>query len=169
MRRALLAVALGGALLGAAACDGDADSGAAAPTLVTPSSAAPTSPAPDYSANTRQVCDQVAAIFRNDLDAFSTEMGRMIARKEAKATADAEKAEKAAATQLKNAGAKLRKTTAAAEDPELQEMGQQSAAKLTRSAADAKFFDSIKTTKDLDARIEAKLTDWMSPVTGFCA
>jgi hypothetical protein len=168
MRRAFLAVALGGLLLTATACDSDAQPTAAAPAPATPSSA-PTSSAPDYSANTKLVCGQVAAIFRNDLDSFSTEMGRMIARKEAKATADAEKAEKAAATALKTAGAKLKKTTAAAQDPVLRSYGAESAAKLTKSAADGKFFDGIKTSKDLDRRIEAKLVDWMNPVTGFCA
>jgi hypothetical protein len=168
MRRALLAVALGGLLLTAAACDSGAESTEAAPAATVPS-AAPTSPAPDYTANTKLVCGNVSAIFSDDMTGFHTEMGKMIARKEAKETAEAEQAEKAARAQLKSVGAKIKKATAAAQDPDLQTAGAASAAKLAKSAADAKFFDSIKTEKDLDGRIEAKLVDWMNPVTGFCA
>ena len=168
MRRAFLAVALGGLLLTAAACDSDAESTAAAPAATTPSTT-PTSAAPDYTANTKLVCDKVSAIFSKDLNGFHTEMGKMIARKEAKEAAEAELAEKAAKAQLKTVGGKIKKETAAAEDPDLQTAGAASAAKLAKSAADAKFFDGIKTTKDLDGKIEGKLTDWMSPVTGFCA
>ena len=168
MRRALLAVALGGLLLTAAACDSDAESTAAAPAATTPSTT-PTSAAPDYTANTKLVCDKVSAIFSKDLNGFHTEMGKMIARKEAKEAAEADLAEKAAKAQLKTVGTKIKKETAAAEDPDLQTAGAASAAKLAKSAADAKFFDGIKTTKDLDGKIEGKLTDWMSPVTGFCA
>ena len=167
MRRAFLAVVLVGLLLTAGACDSDAERTAAAPTLVVPS--APTSPAPDYSANTKLVCDKVATIFREDMNDFSTQMGKMIARKEADQTTEAEKAEKAAATQLKTVGAKIKKATAAAQDPDLQTAGAASATKLTKSSTDTKFFDSIKTTKDLENKIEGKLTDWMNPVTGFCA
>jgi hypothetical protein len=169
MRRALLAVALGGALLTATACSGGGDDPAAAEPAWTTPSAAPASPAPDYTANNELVCGKVQKIFTDDVKAFGTEMGRMIARKEAKETADAEKAEKAAGQRLKDIGAKVRKETAAAQDPELKVAGATSAAKFTRSAADAKFFDGIKTTKDLDRAIQSKLTDWMSPVSGYCA
>ena len=169
MRRALLAVALGGLLLTAAACDSGAERTAAAPAATTPSAAPTTSPAPDYTANTKLVCGKVSDIFSDDMTGFHTELGKMIARKEAKETAEAEQAEKAAAAQLKSVGAKIKKETAAAEDPDLKTAGAATAAKLTRSAADAKFFDGIKTEKDLDSRIEAKLVDWMNPVTGFCA
>ena len=134
MRRALLAVALGGVLLTATACDSDTESPAAAPAA-----------------------------------GFGAQMGKMIAHKEAKQTAEAEKAEKAAAAGLKNIAVKVKKEIAAAEDPELKTAGEASAAKFAQSAADDKFFDSIKTTKDLDRTIEGKMTDWLSPVAGYCA
>jgi hypothetical protein len=168
MRRAFLALALGGVLLSATACDSDAESTTAAPATTTPS-AVPTSPAPDYSANTALVCGKVEAVFDKDLESFGTQLGKMIAHKEAKQSAEAEKAEAAAKKQLKAVGAKIKEQTAAAEDPELVTAGQASAAKFTKSAADTKFFDSIRTTKDLDKTIEAKMTDWLSPVAGYCA
>ncbi len=144
MRRAFLALALGGMLLSAAACDSDAASTTtAAPAAATPS-ATPASPPPDYSADTRRVCGKVEAVFNKDLQGFGTQMGKMIAYKEAKQTAEADKAEAEAKKQLKDVGAKVRKETAAAEDPELKTAGETSAAKFARSAADTKYFDSIK-------------------------
>ena len=167
MRRAFLAVALGGVLLASAACSSDAETPAAAPAAATPLAAA--TPAPDYSANTKLVCGKVEKIFNDDLEGFGTQVGKMIAYKEAKQTADAEKAEKAAGKELKEIGAKVKKATAAAQDPELKTAGASSAAKFTKSATDAKFFDSIKTTKDLDRVIEAKMAEWLTPVAGYCA
>ena len=170
MRRAFLAVALGGALLtSAAACGTDQpDTSAAAPA---PTTSAPeaTSTAPAYLENTRLVCGNVTAIYDDGFTGFNSALGRMIANKEAKQTADAATAQKAAAAELKKVGAQLRKEVASAEDPALKTAGETSAAKLTKSAADAKFFNSIKTTKDLNARIEPKILDWMTPVRGFCA
>ena len=168
MRRALLAVALGGVLLTATACDSDEKSPAAAPAANAPSAAASIA-GPDYSANTKLVCGKVEKVFDADLENFGTQMGKMIAHKEAKQTAEADKAEKAAAAGLKSIAAKVKKETAVAEDPELKTAGATSAAKFAQSAADAKFFDSIKTAKDLDRTIEGKMTDWLSPVAGYCA
>jgi hypothetical protein len=171
MRRAFLALALGGVLLSAAACDSDAETTgtAAAPAATITPSAAPIITGPDYSANTKLVCGKVEGVFTKDLEAFGSHLGKMIAYKEAKQSAEAEKAEAAAKKQLKDVGTKLRKETAAADDPALVAAGQTSAAKFTKSAADTKFFDGIKSTKDLDRTIEAKMTDWLSPVAGYCA
>jgi hypothetical protein len=169
MRRAFLALALGGVLLSAAACDSDAESTTTAAPAATTPSAAPTSAAPDYSDDTKLICGKVEKVFNSDLESFGTQLGRMIAYKEAKQTADADKAEAAAKKQLKDVGAKVKKETAAAQDPELVAAGATSADKFAKSAADTRFFDSIKSTKDLDRTIEAKMTDWLSPVAGYCA
>lgn len=170
MRRALLALALGGVLLTAAACDSDAENTgtAAAPATTTPS-AAPILTGPDYSANTKLVCGKIEGVFTKDPVTFGSHLGKMIANKEAKQSAEADKAEAAAKRHLKDVGAKLRKETAAADDPALVAAGQTSAVKFAKSAADTTFFDSIKSTKDLDRTIEAKMTDWLSPVAGYCA
>ena len=168
MRRAFLALALGGVLLSAAACDSDAESSTAAPAATTPS-AVPTSPAPDYSANTAQVCGKVQTVFTKDLQSFGTQLGKMIAYKEAKQADEAEQARKAASKELKEVGAKVRKETAAAEDPDLKQAGAVSATKFAKSAADKALFDKVKTTKDLDRALTTKIPEWMSPVAGLCA
>jgi hypothetical protein len=168
MRRAILALALGGVLLTGTACHSDAkntDSTAAAPSP----SAAPSIAAPDYSDNTRLVCGKLQKIFNDDLEAFGTQVGKMIAYKEAKQAPEAAKAQQAAGLQLKAVGAKVKQETAAAQDPELQTAGATSAAKFVKSAGDAKLFARIRSTKDLDRTIESQMNEWLTPVAGYCA
>jgi hypothetical protein len=169
MRCAILAVALGGVMLTGAGCGSDPETTkpAAAPAATAPSSE-PTSPAPDYSADTKLVCGRLEKIFNDDLGGFGAQVGKMIANKEAKQAAQAAAAQKAASAQLKNVGAKVKTETAAAQDPQLQTAGATSAAKLAKSAADTKFFDRIKTPTDLNRTIEAQMTEWLTPVAGYC-
>ncbi|AGL21316.1 hypothetical protein [Actinoplanes sp. N902-109] len=172
MRRALLAVTFGGLLLAATACSSgdDQDSAAEAPAIIVPSSApASASPPPDYSADTKQVCAKVEKVFDAELEDFGTEIGKMIAYKEAKQADNAEAAEKAAGKQLKNVGSQIRSLTAKAKNPEVQDAGKTSAAKFTKSASDTKFFDSITSTKNLDKVLEDKMTEWLTPIAGYCA
>ena len=172
MRTALHAAALACVLLTGAACSSD-DSGtetiAEAPVAETPSSATTTVPAPNYYANTRKVCTALNKVFDADVAEFGTAMGKMIAYKEAKQTAEAEQARKSASQELKDVAAKVRKETAAAQDPDLKKAGAVSATKFSKSAADKALFDKVKTTKDLDRTLATKMPDWMDPVAGLCA
>jgi hypothetical protein len=168
MRRVLAAVLAGGIALTGAACSADDKPTAAAAPSPTPS-AAPSPSAPDYSANTRLVCDKLQAIFNDDIAAFGTQIGKMIAYKEAKQKPEAAAAEKAAQAQLKKVGDKVRAETSAALDPQLQQAGAESADKFAESAADTKFFDSIKSTTDLSKTIQGRMTEWLTPVAGSCA
>ena len=115
------------------------------------------------------VCGKLQKIFNTDLQGFGTQVGKMIADKEAKQAPEAAKAQQAASLQLKNVGAKVQSETAAAQDPELQTAGAASAAKFVKSATDAQFFARLKTTKDLDRTIEAQMNEWLTPVAGYCA
>jgi hypothetical protein len=172
MRTALIAVSLGGLLLTGAACgsgDNDAKTIAEAPVAETPAPVTTTVPAPDYDANTRKVCTALNKVFDADVAEFGSAMGKMIAYKEAKQSAEAEQARKSASKELKDVAAKVRKETAAAQDPELKQAGATSATKFSRSAADKALFDKVKTTKDLDRTLAAKMPEWMSPVAGLCA
>jgi hypothetical protein len=171
MRTALTAVALAGLLLTGAACSSDngSETIAQAPVAETPSTATTTVPAPNYYANTRKVCSSLDKIFDADVAQFGTAMGKMIAYKEAKQSDEAEQARKAASQELKDVGAKVRKATATAEDPDLKQAGALSATKFSRSAADKALFDKVKTTKDLDKTLATKMPDWMDPVAGLCA
>jgi hypothetical protein len=169
MRRVLLAVALGGVLVAGTACDTDrSTSASAAPAAPAPTPES-TSAAPDYSANTRAVCGRLQTIFNDDLKAFHTQMGKMIANKEAKLTSEAAKAQAAARAELKKVGSKIKKETAAAQDPQLRAAGATSAGKFAKSAADKSFFSKVKTQKDYDRLIEDQLQQWFTPAAGYCA
>ncbi|BFU42009.1 hypothetical protein [Krasilnikovia sp. MM14-A1004] len=169
MRRALLAVTLSGALLTTAACD-DAETATptAAGTTAPTSAAAPAPSAASYAADTKKVCGQVETIFTADLKNFGTNLGRMIAFREAKQADSADKAEKAARAELKKVAEKIRKQTAAAQDPELRKAGAESAAKFSKSAQDSALLDKIKSTKDLDKSLEGLMSQWLTPVAGVC-
>ncbi|WP_030441174.1 hypothetical protein [Actinoplanes subtropicus] len=170
MRRAILAVIAGGTLLAGAACDSDAKAKTqAADPARSAATAAPSSePAPDYSASTKLVCGKLQSLYTNELRAFGTAMGRMVTYKEAKQTADAEKAEATAAGQLKAAATKIRTATAEAEDPQFQAAGRVSAAKLESSAADHRYMDQVKSMADLNRTVQAQFTEWLTPVAGYC-
>jgi hypothetical protein len=171
MRRAMLAVTVGGVLLTGAACDsGDQATTSSAPsTAASLPAAAPSSAAPDYSADTKLVCGKVQTILTEDLKDFAVDLGKMIANKEAKQTAEAQAARRAAGDELKSVGDEVRKETAAAQDPELRAAGAVSAAKFVKTAGDDKFFNKIKSTADLNKIIEAQLIEWFTPIAGYCA
>ena len=171
MRRAVLAVAVGSVLLTGTACNTDRSAGAtAAPAAAAPSpSPEATSAAPDYAADSRAICGTLETIFSDDLQAFHTQMGKMIANKEAKLAPEAAKAQKAAGAELKRIGARIKKETSAARDVQLRDAGAVSAAKFVKSATDKSFFSKIKTQKDYNRVIEDQLQEWFTPAAGYCA
>ncbi|MEV6344405.1 hypothetical protein [Actinoplanes sp. NPDC051851] len=167
MRPAILAVLAGSLLLTATACESEADTyHLAEPTPSTTTATLP--PEPDYSADTTAVCGRLEKVFSGELNDFGTAIGKMIAYKEAKQTANAEKAEKSAAAELKSAGTQIRKETSGAQNPELKAAGESSATKFEESAEDRTYIKKIKTTSDLDKTLKAQLTEWLSPVAGYC-
>jgi hypothetical protein len=175
MRRAILAVFAGGALLTSAACGDDAKPDeVAAPTATTPAASAAAAPdpsvaAPDYSSENVAICDRLDKVFNAEFKGFGEALGKMIAYKEAKATAEADKAEKQAAGELKAISTQIRKETANAADPELKAVAATSAQRIDASVKDLDYIEAIKTTKDLDNTLQKQITTWLSPVVGHCA
>jgi hypothetical protein len=167
MRRAFLAVALGGVLLTGAACGSDAES--KRNTAAATPSATPASSAPDYSADTQLVCGKVEQLYNGGLQGFNTQIGKMIANKEAKLPTEATKARAAAGEELKKVGAKIEQETAAAQDPQLQMAGAASAAKFVKTADDDAFFNKITSQKAYDGTIQSQLQEWLTPVAGYCS
>ncbi|WP_045744501.1 hypothetical protein [Actinoplanes rectilineatus] len=165
MRGAILAAVVGGMLLSAGCAADTSEVAAPAPTWATPAATVAT---PDYSADTEQVCGRLDKVFTTALGDFGTQMGKMIAHKEAKDTDQAEKAEKAAAAELKTVGSQIRKETAAAQNPDLKQAGVTSADKFENSAKDREYIAAIKTAKDLDRTLKTQLEEWLSPVAGYC-
>jgi hypothetical protein len=167
MRRAILAVIAGGTILAGSACDSDAKTTPEAAS--TPSAAAPSvSPSPDYTASTKLVCDKLQTLYTTELRAFGTAMGKMVTYKEAKQTTQAKSAENTAAGQLKAAATKIRKETAAAEDPDFQAAGKVSASKLESSAKNRDYMEKVKTLNDLNKSVQGQFAEWLTPVAGYC-
>ncbi|BEL11035.1 hypothetical protein Q0Z83_092260 [Actinoplanes sichuanensis] len=174
MRRAILAVLAGGVLVTSAACGDDAkNEDTAAPVVTTPAVAsAPTpeasSAAPDFTADTVRACERLDKVFSTEFGDFGGALGKMIAYKEAKDTANATKAEKQAATELKVIGTQIRKETANAPDPELKSVATTSAQRIETSAKDLTYIKGIKSTKDLDGSLQQQIATWISPLAGYC-
>ncbi|RZU50563.1 hypothetical protein EV385_2338 [Krasilnikovia cinnamomea] len=168
MRRVILAVTLGGVLLSGAACSNDTKTTAdAAAPAATPATATTTA-APDYTADSKKVCDGLEKELQKGAEAFGVELGKMIGYKETKQTQNAAKAKKAAATELKNWAADVKKATSAAKDPKLQAAGAEAADNLVKAAEGDAFFAKFKTEKDVDKHFETELNAWFAPLSTIC-
>ncbi|MDI6103839.1 hypothetical protein QLQ12_35015 [Actinoplanes sp. NEAU-A12] len=173
MRRAILAVLAGGLLLSSTACSDDPkSSGVAAPAAATPSASAEpvvsASATPDYTAANKVVCDRLDKTFDTEFGDFGGALGKLMAVQEEKDTANADKAKKQAATELKAIGTQIRKETADAVDPELKAVAATSAQRIEDSAKDLEFIETIKSMKDLDSSLKDQITEWISPLAGYC-
>ena len=170
MRRVALTAILAGALLGGAACAAEREP-TAAPTTTPPSSAAPTyaapTPPPGQQADTERICGQTDKIFTAGLKDFGTELGRMIAFKQAKDTAKADQSRDAAERELTGMAADVREKTGVALDPELRTAGEQAATNITVTAGRDAFYGEIDAMKDLDG-LEAEMRAWFAPLAAAC-
>jgi hypothetical protein len=166
MRRVLLAVTVGGLLMTAAACSDEPDPVAAPPSAEAPTAAA--EPSAVAYPDTVPVCTDVGEILTGDMAGVGAELGRMIARREAKAAADAAKAQAAAKKQLQGVAEKVRKTTAGAQDPGLVAAGDMAADNIAATAGEAAFWSKIKTIEDVDRAIKAEMPVWRAPLTATC-
>lgn len=179
MRRVILAVLTGGALLAAGACGDDpkpaeftepaATAAASAPTESgIPSASASVAPSFDYTADNNKVCKRLDSVVTAEFGDFGAALGKMIANKEADQTADAKKLEATAATELKAVATRIRKETTAAQDPKLKQAASATAAKIEASAKNRDFIEKIDTTKDLDTTLKTQVSSWLSPVSSYC-
>jgi hypothetical protein len=170
MRRTLTALALVGTLAASAAC-ADKSTPAGAP-ATSSAAGAPTSEAPspeaDYTADTKKVCAKIDTAMKKSTNAFGGELGKLIAYKQIKNTAAANRAKAGAQRELKALATAIRSTTAAAQDPTVKAAGQESAANIEATAANNAFFDKLKTEKDLDS-LESEITAWLVPLGTHCA
>ncbi len=170
MRRATLAITLAGVLIGTAACGGQKDDTAAAPSSAT-TSAAPTSAAPspsDYTADTEKVCKDLEKSLDTGLKSFGTELGKMIGYRQAGNKALADKARTNAQKKADSLATTVRTKTAKAQDPEFKAAGAEAADNIATSADNKAFFDKMKTVKDLD-KLESEISGWVTPLAGYCS
>ena len=171
MRRLALAVVAGGLLM-TAACSADEPDGAAAPANTATSAApttAPSSAGPDYSADTEKVCASVMKVIETDMDGFGAAIGKMIANKEAKASAEAKKAQAQAKSELESVAKRIRSSSAQAQDPELVAAGEKAADNIAATAKDAKFYNDIKSVESINGTLQEEMISWVEPLAPICS
>jgi hypothetical protein len=165
MRRIIVVLAFAGVLATTAACGSESTpTGTAATASAT--TAAP-SPTADYTADTKKVCDELDKMLDTGLDAFASNLGKMIGYRQAKQPELAAKAKAAAQQDLKEQAEALRKATMAAQDPKMQAAGEEAAKGMVTTAASDAFFDKLKDMDDLNA-LETEMTVWLAPLEFFC-
>jgi hypothetical protein len=162
MRRAVLALSLGGFLLTVSAC-GTATGPSASGTPNTAGAAAAADPA---LADTRTVCEAVGQVLNKDIGPFADALGKMVAGRDAAA---ASASRQQAQQSLKTFSASIRGATQTSTDARLRADGKQAADILQAKSADAAFFKTIQTTKDMDTLLGPTLKEWLSPVTHHCS
>ncbi|BCJ41179.1 hypothetical protein GCM10010168_45230 [Actinoplanes ianthinogenes] len=169
MRRTILAVTAGALLLTGAACGSKSDT-TATPAATTAATTVSATPAADYTADTKKVCTDVTTLLGGDkMKKFGEELGKLIAYKQAKATAKAKQARTDAGTRLKAAATELNAITAKAQDPELKAAGAKIQQNMNASAADDTFFAKFKTEADISKALETEMTVWFTPMDSFCS
>lgn len=163
MRRAVLALSLGGCLLTASACgtakgpttNGTPNPGAAAAAAADPALA-----------DTRTVCDAVGQVLNKDIGPFADALGKMVAGRN---TAAAGTSQRQAQQSLKTFSTSIRGATQTSTNAQLRADGAQTANTLQAKSTDAAFFTKIQTTKDMDTVLGPTLKEWLSPVTHHCS
>ncbi|WP_221329467.1 hypothetical protein [Actinoplanes sp. L3-i22] len=167
MRRFILAVTTGALLLTGTACGSTSED---ATDAAAPAATVAASPSADFTADTKKVCDSVGTLLGGKkMEDFGVELGKTIAYKQAKQTANATKARTDAGKRLKAVGAALNASTAKAQDPDLKAAGTESLKRIDASASDDAFFAKFKTLKDIDSVLEAEMTGWLEPMDKFCS
>ena len=168
MHRLLLATLAGGLLFTAAACSADKDDPAAAPAAAQSAAATSAAPASPYEADTEKVCGEVMGFIETDMDRFGAAVGRMIANKEAKSTAEAKKAQADAQKELRAVAKRIRDSSAKAQDPALVQAGESAAGSIEATAKDASFFARIDGVSSINGTLQEEMVSWVTPLSPHC-
>jgi hypothetical protein len=157
MRRVVLRLVVGGALLGVAACGtagnpndvGTPRVGGAAASL-TPEQAA-----------TKSSCEAIGSVYTKNMGAFAASLSKV--------PAEGAVARKDAQQKLDDFGAAVLGATRDSTDAQLRADGKQAAGQLQKTAKNAAFFARIKTTDDVSTVLGPTMKEWLAPVTHHCS
>ncbi|MDY7087913.1 MAG: hypothetical protein SYR96_22750 [Actinomycetota bacterium] len=151
--RAATALLAGGLLLTASAC-GTAMNGS--PTAAPNVSGAPV---PTAAAAVKSTCEALGQVYGKNMAPFAEALTTFVADRKTIATAQQSLAAFATAVQ---------EATATSEDADLKAAGKQAATTMHAKSTDTKFFNTIKTTKDVDKTLGTTMSQWLSPVSRHC-
>lgn len=157
MRRVVLGLVIGGALLGAAAC-GSANN--PAPGAGTPAAGGVVSLSPEQAA-TKASCEAVGEVYTKNMGAFASALSKV--------PENGTTARKDAQQKLGAFGAAVLDATRTSTDAQFRADGKQAANHLSTTAKNAAFFAKIKTTDDVSAVLGPQMKEWLAPVTHHCS
>ena len=166
MRRAVLALLVGGALLTATAC-GTAKN-ATPNTAPNPGQATAVSAgaAPPVETTTKQWCESLGQVYNSNMGPFAESLTKMV---DGRKTGAAKATQDAAQKSLTSFAAAIRAATEGAVDPSLVQVGRQISDILKDKAKDEALFDKIKTTDDVNKLLGPTLKEWLAPLTSRCS
>lgn len=161
MRRAILALTVGGVLLTAAcgtepipAASGPAATGkavAAQPALV----------------ESKALCEALGRVYSENMGPFAQTLSKMIADRHAPG---GEKASSEPAQQTLSAFAKaIRGATQSSADAKVRADGKKTADRLQATSTDEKFFAKVQSDKDVNTVLGPTLKQWLAPVSQHCS
>jgi hypothetical protein len=157
MRRVVLGLVAGAALLATAACGmtGSPTVGAG-----TPGAAGPVSLTPEQAA-TKASCEQVGSVYTKNMGAFAASLSKV--------PAEGAVARKDAQQKLGAFGVAVRDATQGSGDVQLRADGKQAADQLQATSKNGAFFAKIKTTDDVSNVLGPTMKEWLAPVTHHCS
>ena len=158
MRRVVLGLVAGAALLGAAAC-GTTDS--PTPGAGTPGAGGGAVSLSPEQAATKASCEQVGSVYSKNLGAFAESLSKV--------PSNGPTARKDAQQKLSAFGTAVRDATQGSSDAQFRADGKQAADQLQATSKNAAFFAKIKTTDDVSKVLGPTMKEWLAPVTHHCS
>jgi hypothetical protein len=116
-------------------------------------------------ASTRALCEGLGQVYTKNMGSFAEALSKMVADGEKSRDASREKAQQA----LTAFATAIRDTTASSTIGDARADGKRTADLMQAKAADDKFFDQVKTSKDLDRVLGPDLKKWLAPVDSHCS
>ncbi|MBB5869800.1 hypothetical protein F4553_003179 [Allocatelliglobosispora scoriae] len=163
MRRALVVVVLGGALLTAAACGTSTDNNA------TPSASATAAASAPVGRSAKDACDAIDPEKDPNHKAFTDEYGKMIAARVLGDKAATTAAQASAVTALRKLADGVRAVADDTADAEIKKSITEVSTKISASAADTAFFTGPKTIADMEKALTTAYLNWYTPIIAACS
>lgn len=166
MRQAVQALIISGVLLSAGACGTATNPAPGEPGVGIGSATAPPPGARSAEASIRSSCEALGQVYGKNMAPLAEALTKLA---DTRKQAGDDKAPKQQVQQaLKAFAGSIRVATQNSQDPKLRTAGKQTADQLQAKAADAKLFNEVKTTEDVNKALGTTLKQWLSPVDQHC-
>jgi len=162
MRRAIIVLALGTALVSSACTNKPAD------TSGTPTTSAAATPSASAAANTDEVCASFEKLFGEDrMQTIGTRIGELIVYRQAGNTTQVTQTEERIRAELQKVSDEVAALATVATDSDAKERFGDVAANIVASK-DLKFLAGVKKPEDLEKPLTTELATWVVPIAATC-